>query len=178
MTRDLSRSDDLPTRVGRFMLFVAWIALLSILAIFFHRFISDQENPNRDVDVALDAAGGPQVMLARNRAGHYVASGRINGEPVVFLVDTGATDVALPLAVARRLGLQLGAERLSKTANGNVRTWSTRLDSVDLGGLKLGRVRASVLPNMPGEEVLLGMSYLKHFELIQRDGTLTLRPPL
>jgi aspartyl protease family protein len=66
---------------------------------------------------------------------------------------------------------------LSKTANGTVRTWSTRLDSVDLGGLEVRRVRASVLPNMPGQEVLLGMSYLKHFELIQRDGTLTLRPP-
>jgi aspartyl protease family protein len=38
-------------------------------------------------------------------------------------------------------------------------------------------VQASVLPNMPGEEVLLGMSYLKRFELIQRDNTLTLRPP-
>lgn len=178
MTRDLSRADDLPSRIGRFMLFAAWIAALTILALFFQRFLTDQENPNRDLEVALDAAGRPQVVLARNRAGHYVASGRINGEPVVFLVDTGATDVALPLAVARRLDLSLGAERVSKTANGNVRTWGTRLDSVDLGGLKARRVRASVLPNMPGEEVLLGMSYLKHFELIQRGGTLTLRPPL
>ena len=58
-----------------------------------------------------------------------------------------------------------------------MRTWRTRLDSVDLGGLVARRVQASVLPNMPGEQVLLGMSYLKRFELIQRDGTLTLRPP-
>jgi aspartyl protease family protein len=64
---------------------------------------------------------------------------------------------------------------MSKTANGNVRTWTTRLDSVDLGGLTARGVRASVLPNMPGNEVLLGMSYLKRFELTQRGNTLTLR---
>jgi aspartyl protease family protein len=78
--------------------------------------------------------------------------------------------------VARKLDLPLGSPRMSRTANGDVQVWSTRLDSVDLGGLRLNGVLASVLPNMPGEEVLLGMSYLKHFELIQRDGTLTLRP--
>ena len=117
------------------------------------------------------------MVLKRNRAGHYVASGRINGEPVVFLVDTGATDVALPLSLAHRLGLTLGAERVSKTANGNVRTWSTRLDSVGLGGLTARGVSAAVMPNMPGEEVLLGMSFLKRFELLQRGKTLTLRPP-
>ena len=67
---------------------------------------------------------------------------------------------------------------MSQTANGNVRTWKTRLNSVDLGGLTLHGVPASVLPNMPGDEVLLGMSYLKRFELLQRGDTLTLRPPL
>ena len=124
----------------------------------------------------MDAQGRAGVALQRNRAGHYVASGRINGEPVVFLVDTGATDVALPLDLARRLDLPLRAGGMSRTANGNVRTWSTRLDSVDLGGLTARGVRASVLPNIPGDEVLLGMSYLKRFELIQRGNTLTLRP--
>ena len=178
MSQDLPRADDVPSRIGRIMLFAAWIAALAILALFFQRLIGERENPNRDIEVALNAQGRPEVVLERNRAGHYVASGRINGEPVVFLLDTGATDVALPLPLARRLELPLRAGGMSKTANGNVRTWSTRLDSVDLGGLKARRVRASVLPNMPGEEVLLGMSYLKRFELIQRGGTLTLRPPM
>ncbi len=159
------------------MLFGAWVLALAILALFFNRLISHQENPNRDPVAAADASGRMQVVLARNRSGHYVADGLINGEPVRFLVDTGATDVALPLELARRLELPLGAARISRTANGNVRVWSTRLGSVDLGGLRLSDVRASVLPNMPGNEVLLGMSYLKHFELVQRDGTLTVRAP-
>jgi aspartyl protease family protein len=67
---------------------------------------------------------------------------------------------------------------MSKTANGMVRTWTTRLDTVDLGGLVAHNVRATVLPNMPGDDVLLGMSYLRHLELIQRGGVLTLRPHL
>ena len=158
------------------MLFAAWVVGLAVLALFFQRLLNDQENPNRDIEVALDAHGRAQVVLQRNRAGHYVANGSINGEPVVFLLDTGATDVALPLRVARRLDLPLGAARIAKTANGNIRTWSTHLDSVDLGGLTARGVRASVLPNMPGDEVLLGMSYLKRFELLQRGNTLTLRP--
>jgi len=178
MHQDLPRTDDVPSRIGRVMLFATWVAALAILALFFQRLISDQENPNRDVDIALDAHGRAAVALQRNRAGHYVANGKINGEPVVFLVDTGATDVALSLDLARRLDLPLRAGGMSKTANGHVRTWSTRLDSVNLGGLTARRVRASVLPNMPGNEVLLGMSYLKRFELIQRGNTLTLRPPL
>jgi aspartyl protease family protein len=177
MSQELPNVDDLPSRFGRIMLFAAWVVALAILVLFFQRIISDQQNPNRDIEVAHDDQGRAQVVLKRNRAGHYVASGRINGEPVVFLVDTGATDVALPLSLAHRLGLTLGAERVSKTANGNVRTWSTRLDSVGLGGLTARGVSAAVMPNMPGEEVLLGMSFLKRFELLQRGKTLTLRPP-
>ena len=114
-------------------------------------------------------------MLRRNRAGHYVASGSINGEPVRFLIDTGATEVALPLPLAQRLGLRLSPGVTTMTANGATRTWVTRLDRIDLGGLVATGVRASVLPNMPGEEVLLGMNYLKHLELIQRGDSLTLR---
>jgi len=159
------------------MLFAAWVVGLAMLALLFQRLLDDQENPNRELEAAPDAQGRPQVVLRRNRSGHYVANGRINGEPVVFLIDTGATDVALPLRVARRLGVSLGAEYIAKTANGNIRVRSARLSSVDLGGLTARRVQASVLPNMPGEEVLLGMSYLKRFELIQRGNTLTLRSP-
>jgi aspartyl protease family protein len=159
------------------MLLAAWVIGLLLLFLFFQRLLRDQENPNRHLVAALDAGGQPQVVLQRNRAGHYVARGRINGQPVIFLVDTGATDVALPLSEARRLRLRLGAQSISRTANGDVPTWSTTLDSVDLGGLRASKVRASVAPGMAGHEVLLGMSYLQRFELIQRAGTLTVRLP-
>ncbi len=176
MSDPLPSLDDTPSRIGRVMGFAAWVVGLALLVMLFNGIIERQTNPNVAPSAEITDTGLPQVVLRRNRAGHYVAGGRINGEPVVFMVDTGATDVALPLPLARRLGLRLRPGGVSVTANGRVETWRTRLDSVDLGGLVLRDVRASVLPNMPGEEVLLGMSYLKHLELIQRDGTLTLRP--
>ncbi|MBK1718723.1 retropepsin-like aspartic protease family protein [Thiocystis violacea] len=175
MTEPPPNTSDLPSRIGRAMLFGAWIAGLALLVMFFDDWLERQHNPNPN-PIATQAAGNVQeLVLRRNRAGHYVATGAINGEPVRFLVDTGATNVALPLSLARRLGLRLGPGGTSLTANGEVRTWSTRLERVDLGGLVAHGVRASVLPNMPGEDVLLGMSYLKHLELIQRGDTLTLR---
>ncbi len=159
------------------MLFGAWIAGLALLVLFFQDLLEGQHNPNRAPVQLADDEGLGGVLLQRNRMGHYVASGTINGEPVTFLIDTGATAVALPLALARRLGLRLVPGGMSKTANGMVETWGTRLDSVELGGLGVRNVRAAVMPNMPGDDVLLGMSYLKHFELIQRGDTLTLRRP-
>ncbi len=159
------------------MLFAAWIVGLALLVLMFQRFMDQGENPNQNLEVSMDSGGRHQVVLERNRTGHYVAAGRINGEPVIFMIDTGATDVALSLELAKNLDLRLGVGRIFRTANGDVQTWAALLDEVDLGGLAAQRVRASVLPNMPGDQVLLGMSYLKRFELIQRDGILILRAP-
>lgn len=172
----LPGADNTPSSIGRAMVFAAWAVALALLVMLFNGALDRQQNPNPYPTATREGSGPPEVVLRRNRAGHYVASGLINGEPVVFLLDTGATDVALSLPLARRLGLPLGPGGISKTANGNVRVWSTRLDSVDLGGLVARDVRASVLPQMPGDEVLLGMSYLKQVELLQRGDTLTLRP--
>ena len=118
--KDEVSGDDLPSRIGRLMLFLAWIVGLAILMLAFQRFMDQGQHPNQDIDVSLDAAGRPQVILARNHAGHYLAPGRINGQPVIFLIDTGATDVALPLALAERLNLRLAPGGIARTANGAV----------------------------------------------------------
>ncbi|MGQ9660043.1 MAG: retropepsin-like aspartic protease family protein [Thermochromatium sp.] len=167
--------NDWPARLGRAMLFGAWVSGLTALGLFFHHRLERDHNPNPHPVTLQGSDGLVEVVLWRNRAGHYVASGRINGEPVRFLVDTGATEVTLSLTLARRLGLRLGPERTSRTANGITRTWPTQLARVELGGLVAHDVRASVLPHMLDDEVLLGMSVLKSLELIQRGETLTLR---
>jgi len=168
--------NDFPSRLGKVLLLGAWVVGLIIAVLAFQDFIEGARNPNRKVQGAPGPDGSLQVVLQRNRAGHYVADGTINGRPVVFLLDTGATQVALPLAVARRLALPLRPGGMGRTANGDVETWSTSLDEVSLGGLSARGVAATVLPGMEGDDVLLGMSYLKRFELIQRGDTLTLRP--
>lgn len=166
---------DPNVRIGRAMLLGAWMVGLGLLFAFFEGVIERQENPNPDPTSMPGPDGVRQLVLRRNRAGHYVANGTINGHPVRFLIDTGATLVALPIDLARQLDLSLRPGGNSMTANGLVRTWNTRLDRVEIGGLVERDVRASVLPNMPGDSVLLGMSYLRHLELVQRGETLTLR---
>ena len=118
---------------------------------------------------------GRKVLIRHNPFGQYLADGRINGANVVFILDTGATEVTLSLSLARRLGLQLRPGGQTHTANGMVERWATRLDSVDLDGLVVRNVSASVLPNMPEDGVLLGMSYLKQLDMTQQDETLTLQ---
>lgn len=167
--------DDLPSRLGKLMLLGAWGVGLLIVVLFFHGLMDGAHNPNRSPEGESGQDGIHQVVLQRNRAGHYVATGTINGQSVVFLLDTGATQVALSLNLAQKLGLSLRPGGIGRTANGDVQTWSARLDEVSLGGLSARRVAATVLPGMEGSEVLLGMSYLKRFELIQRGDTLTLR---
>jgi aspartyl protease family protein len=177
MRNEIPSPDDAPARLGKVMLIAAWIVGLALMVLFFQDHLERRHNPNRAPDLLLDNTGVPSVVLRRNRMGHYVTAGTINGRPVTFLLDTGATAVALPLDLAQSLELPLLPGGMSKTANGLVRTWNTRLDSVGVAGLTMQNVRAVVMPNMPGDEVLLGMSYLKRFELIQRGDTLTLRAP-
>lgn len=110
--------------------------------------------------------GHAQVMLERDRSGHFLARGEINGYPVLFLVDTGATDVAISEKAAREMGLEFGPRTTVMTAAGPARAWRTRLDRVSLGTVALDNVRATITPGL-GNEVLLGMSFLKYFHMRQ-----------
>lgn len=173
--RDRRDPDRVRRRLAGGMHYLSWLVLLALLTAYFNDFIGDRRHPNRHLALVEDGPG--EVILQRNRAGHYVAPGRINGEPVTFLLDTGATRVSVPAALAERLGLERGREQQSLTANGVISVYATRLDSVQLGGIRLHDVAASINPHMSDRTVLLGMSFMQHLELIQRDGQLTLRLP-
>lgn len=157
------------------MHYMTWIVLLALLTVYFNDFVGEQRNPNQHL--ALAESGSGEVVLERNRAGHYVAPGLINGQPVTFLLDTGATRVSVPETLAPRLGLRRGAEQKTLTANGVISVYATELERVQLGGIELRGVPASINPFMPDDTVLLGMSFMQHLELVQRDGQLTLRIP-
>ncbi len=160
--------------MGKGMIVGAWVGLLVILTLFFNAYLERQNNPN--TDPATSTAGSvAEVVLQRNRLGHYVASGSINGREVTFLLDTGATDVAVSDELAGTLGLRRGMRITSQTANGVVSAWQTQLSEVSLGDIRLGNVRASILPGLQGDEVLLGMSFLQQLEMVQRGKHLLLR---
>jgi len=122
-------------------------------------------------------ADGARIEVPRAFDGHYYLTLRLNGEPVQFVVDTGATDMVLTLDDAARIGLDttdLVYTGRAMTANGNVRIAYATVSEVALGGLRDRNVRVSVNEgDMPGS--LLGMSYLQRFDRLEiSDGTLVL----
>ena len=112
------------------------------------------------------------VTLYADSRGHFIAEGSVNGIPVRFMVDTGATVIALPASDARRLGMDYlkGARGMVQTANGPAPAYRVQLDVVKLGGVQLNSVEAIVIEqglNM----ALLGMSFLNRVEM-RREGEL------
>ena len=154
------------------MLVIAWLMVFAGIYWFFSGWAARQFNPNPHA--ALQSQQG-EVRLQRNRAGHYVAEGEINGNKVVFLLDTGATQVALSTPLAERLALQRGPSVTVQTANGEAIGYQTRLESVRLGPIEVRNVNALVTSGMGDETVLLGMSFLKQLEFTQRNGELILK---
>ena len=103
--------------------------------------------------------------------------GFINGHEVTFLLDTGATNISVPAGIAIDAGLEEGRPARVGTANGVITVYQTRLNTVQLGGIILQDIAANINPHMHDKIVLLGMSFMKHLEMSQREGTLTLSIP-
>ncbi len=157
------------------MLFASFALGLIALAYLFDDILSRQLNPNQRPDSQETDSGIREVILMQNRQGHYVAAGLINDVSVTFLLDTGATDVAIPAAIAQQAELIPGVQSRAITANGTVVVYSTRIDSLVLGNIVLNDIVASITPSMDSSTILLGMSALRQVEFTQQGQRLTLR---
>ncbi len=118
------------------------------------------------------SASADTIVLSPDTRGSYVTVGAINGKSVRFVVDTGATTIALGSTLANQLGIayRQGRPVSVSTANGNVGAFIIVLDSVRIGGITLDRVEAAVSDGMNGwDGVLLGMSFIGRLAM-QRDG--------
>ncbi len=117
-----------------------------------------------------NASSARIVSIGRDHRGHFQANGRVDGRSVSFMVDTGASVIALTEREADRLGIRPTRNSFVaavQTANGVVRAAPVTLNSVDIGGLVVRDVRALVVPGGALSENLLGLSYLtrlKRFE--------------
>ncbi|WP_297831541.1 TIGR02281 family clan AA aspartic protease [Pseudomonas sp.] len=161
-------------RAGRVLMILAWCAGLFLATRYFGVWEHRQENPNAAV-TSQHVGGYIQVLLQGNAQGHFVGNAQINGKTVEFLLDTGATDVAIPADVADTLHLKRGMPVTTSTANGMAQGFRTSLERLQIGDIVLHDVRAMVLPGLDGEQILLGMSAMKQLEFTQRGGTMLLR---
>jgi len=156
------------SRIGQRMLWFAALGLLGGLYLLFSML-----EQNGGAVVSIDAGGAAMIVLDQDRNGHYVVEGTINYQTVNFLVDTGATDVAIPESLARKLDLDFGPQIQVSTAAGPSKAWLTRLNEVSIGGIRRRDVRATITS---GEfnEVLLGMTFLRHYNMRQQNGKLVI----
>jgi len=139
--------------------------------------VIEEAGRRRTVALGQHVTGAPgasraaQVTLRADPRGHFLSEGSINGATIRFLVDTGATMVAISGKDARQMGIDFskGARGTAMTANGPVRTFHVKLDSVKLGGLELLNVDGVVIDGSGLTQPLLGMSFLSRLEM-RRDG--------
>ncbi|MBA6421217.1 retropepsin-like aspartic protease family protein [Pseudomonas neustonica] len=118
-----------------------------------------------------------RVSIARGEGGHFIANGSINGQNVQFMVDTGATSVAMNAIQARRLGIDFlvtGTEVRASTASANVKAYRVRLDRVKVGDIELNGIDGLVLEGRFPTDVLLGMSWLNRVRMDDQGSTLVL----
>lgn len=119
------------------------------------------------------AAAANYAVVPTNDRGDLVADGEVNGMPVRFAVDTGATFITLPAREASRLGLDYhnGQKLVMETANGNVFAYRLKLDTVRVGGVAVHNVDAVVTEGNSLPIALLGMSFLNRTDM-KREGTI------
>lgn len=133
-----------------------------------------------EAPVSMGGAGGGgakgnRIVLPAGQGGHFFAAGSINGRAAQFMVDTGATSIAMSVADAERAGIAYknGQQTRVGTANGTVSAYRVKLDSVRIGDVEIFGVDALVVPgNMP--YMLLGNSFLSRFQMTRDNDQMTL----
>jgi len=155
--------------------FIFFAIVAVVVAVTAPRFIEQMSQRSRPPDAPLAMTARPNASPAPTAAvngrltvrpdnsGHFHIDGRIDGRRMEFVVDTGATVVAIPESEAARLGIHPARRDYTaqiKTANGTILGAPRRLDMVEVGGLMVRDVAAVIMPDAALTENLLGMSFL------------------
>jgi aspartyl protease family protein len=135
--------------------------------------------PGQNGPVASSApadSGRKKIVITADSRGHFFTTGSINGVSTRFMVDTGATTIALSSVEAKRTGVNYlaGSKVLTQTANGVVPVYRVRLEAVDIRGIKMSNVEAIVIEGGRLPVALLGMSFLNRMEMRREGDTMML----
>jgi aspartyl protease family protein len=159
-------------RLGAFAIAAVWLAVAGVLYLVF-----DRMEQNRQASLKPYALSSGDLVIPRQRDGHFHVEGEVNRQPVRFLVDTGASHVSVSQALARQAGLPPGQDIRLHTANGQMTGQLVQQVPVRAGHLALNNTAITVgLQGMPPDQALLGQAFLKHFDIEIRRNEMVLRP--
>lgn len=116
-----------------------------------------------------------ELILSPSTNGAYYARGEINGRAVTYVVDTGASAVAIPDRLRWSLNLTRGNYLQGSTANGIASMYETHIDAMSIGPIRLNHVQAVLYPHAYDDTVLLGMTALREVKMIQQQGHMLLQ---
>lgn len=155
------------------MFIALWLTVFIVLILSFGYFRADSVSEMRVL--SSNDSMIRSVILKANRRHHYLIDGKINGHKVRFMLDTGASSVAVPANLAKKLGLTKLYPATVNTASGTVKAHLSRLRRLEIGPIQLSNVGAVIIPRDEDPPViLLGMSALKRLEFQQNEGELIL----
>lgn len=144
-----------------------WVVLLGVLYIAMDRYLQPS---------AAQVTSSGSLQLQRHRDGHFYVDGSIDGQPVRFMVDTGATYIAITDALAERAGLQGGEVVEFRTANGTRTGRLVRTQRITVGPHQVQHLTVGTgYTGRSEEDALLGQNFLRHFEVLMRGDVLELR---
>jgi len=167
---------DSASRIAAWMIVMLWVLLLGGATLLAQGWL-ERRQALPEARWTSNAQGTDALTLKADRYGQYLLMGSANNQEILFLLDTGASGISIPGGVATRLGLVRGQAFDVNTANGITEVYATELKSLAIGPFRRERVQANINPSMEGDIALLGMSFLRHFELLQRSEELTISQP-
>ncbi len=150
---------------------LVWGLVLLLIYWAFTQYIAQQYQPKMQIS---SSGQGREITLPRAKDGHYRLAASINGEPVVLLLDTGATAMTMNQQLAEQIGLPRGEPFIASTANGQVEGYQSILNSLSFGPFEFKNVHVGVVPNL-GSEVLLGMNIIKQFDIRTQNNQMHLK---
>lgn len=156
---------------GHITALALWLALFGGM----YLFLDAKMQPQVATVTSLDMVRG-EVVIQRSRDGHYYVGGAINGRPLTFMVDTGASTVVVSADMAAKIGLARGVPTPFKTAAGMVWGEMVSDQTVVAGGIQLKGLRVGVVMQVDQRDyALLGQNFLRHIDVIQSGDRMVLK---
>lgn len=150
-----------------------WLIVFILISYIAHVYLKHEETAN--LTPTSTHSNGQNTVTLKSYNQHYVTYAMINNHRVKCLIDTGASSVSVPQTIAHSIGLKPGKGFYASTANGDVTVYQTMIAELKIGSITLKNIDGNINPSMDDDYVLIGMSALKHLDMLKIDNTLTLK---